>query len=241
MVGVMSMAVPTTITSTIMVAINSLGLSNSGSSKPTTMAGNWATVMSHDDTMAAATKNITTAVVWAADKNKPYKWLTFSSPYTRVEISKAYTAATTAASVGVNTPNFRPTTTITGNTRAKVASLKAAATSERVLRGGTGTFSRRANHHQVIHSEAPNIKPGTIPAMNSLEMDTLAATPKITNAMLGGMTGAMMLAEASKPAERALSCPAAVIMGSSKAARAAASATADPDKAAIKQAETIAT
>ena len=72
-------------------------------------------------------------------------------------------------------------------------------------------------------------------------MDTLAATPKITNAMLGGMTGAMMLAEASKPAERALSCPAAVIMGSSKAARAAASATAEPDKAAIKQAETIAT
>ena len=75
--------------------------------------------------------------------------------------------------------------------------------------------------------------PGTIPAMNSLEMDTLPATPKITKPMLGGMTGAMMLADAINPAERARSWPAATIMGKSKADSAAASATAEPDSAAM--------
>ena len=75
--------------------------------------------------------------------------------------------------------------------------------------------------------------PGTMPAMNNFEMDTLPATPKITKPMLGGMTGAMMPAEAISPAERPRSCPAATIMGSNKEAKAAASATAEPDKAAM--------
>jgi hypothetical protein len=42
-----------------------------------------------------------------------------------------------------------------------------------------------------------------MPAKNSLDTDTLAATPKITKPMEGGITGAMMLAAESKPAERA--------------------------------------
>ena len=75
--------------------------------------------------------------------------------------------------------------------------------------------------------------PAKMPAMHSLEIDTMAATPKITKPMLGGMIGAMMPAEAIRPAERALSCPAATIMGSSSAVSAAASATADPDRAAM--------
>ena len=77
--------------------------------------------------------------------------------------------------------------------------------------------------------------------MNSLEMDTLAATPKITNPILGGMTGAMMPADAIRPAERPLSWPAATIMGSSKAVKAAASATAEPDSEAMITAATIVT
>ena len=44
-----------------------------------------------------------------------------------------------------------------------------------------------------------------MPARNNFEIDTLAATPKITNPIDGGMTGAMMLAADSKPADRALS------------------------------------
>ena len=83
--------------------------------------------------------------------------------------------------------------------------------------------------------------PGAMPAMKSLEIETLAATPKITKPMLGGMMGAMMLADASRPAERPLSWPAATIMGSSKAVKAAASATAEPDNAAIITAATMAT
>ena len=77
--------------------------------------------------------------------------------------------------------------------------------------------------------------------MKSLEMETLPATPKITNPMLGGMTGAMMPADAIKPADRARSWPAATIMGNSNAVKAAASATAEPDKAAMMTAAMMVT
>src|SRR4051794_37213464 len=121
-----------------------------------------------------------------------------------VETKRAYTAATTAASVGVNTPNFRPTTTISGSTSAKVASFSETSTSARVALGAASIFSLRTSHHHVIHRAAPSIRPGTMPAMNSLEIDTLAATPNTTKPMLGGMMGAMMLAADSRPAERAV-------------------------------------
>ena len=122
-----------------------------------------------------------------------------------METNSAYTAATTAASVGVNTPNLSPPTTIAGSTRAKVASLRDFSTSTRLARGAASIFSLRTSHHQVSHSAAPSMMPGAMPARNSLEIDTLAATPNTTKPMEGGMMGAMMLAEASRPAERALS------------------------------------
>ena len=89
--------------------------------------------------------------------------------------------------------------------------------------------------------DAASIRPGKIPAKNSFEIDTLAATPNTTKPMLGGNTGATIPAEAIRPAERALSWPAATIMGSSKVESAAASAIAEPDKAASKQAATMVT
>src|SRR5829696_8346690 len=121
-----------------------------------------------------------------------------------VETNSAYTAATTAASVGVNTPNFRPTITITGSTSAKVASFRATSTSVRLARGAGSIFSLRTSHHQVTHRPAPSMRPGAMPAMNSLEMDTLAATPNTTKPMEGGMMGAMMDAADNSPAERAV-------------------------------------
>ena len=87
----------------------------------------------------------------------------------------------------------------------------------------------------------PISRPGTMPAMNSLLIDTLAATPKITKPIDGGMIGAMMPAEAIRPPARALSWPARTIIGSSSAASAAVSATAEPDSAAIMQAAKMAT
>ena len=93
--------------------------------------------------------------------------------------------------------------TITGMTSAKVALLKAATTSFPLARGGAWMFSLRTRIHQVTQSAAPSSRPGTMPAMNSLEIETLAATPKTTKPMLGGMIGAMMLAADSSPAERA--------------------------------------
>ena len=73
-----------------------------------------------------------------------------------------------------------------------------------------------------------------MPARNSLEIDTLAATPKITKPMLGGMIGPMTPQAAIRPPERALSWPALIIIGSSSAVSAAASATAEPDSADIR-------
>jgi len=69
MVGVMSIAVPTTITSTMMAVISRILLPMKGSSRPTTLEGRSATVMSQALTMAAAIRNITMALVLAAPTN----------------------------------------------------------------------------------------------------------------------------------------------------------------------------
>jgi hypothetical protein len=109
------------------------------------------------------------------------------------------------------------------------------------LRGGGTIFSVRTRNIQVSQSEAPIRMPGKMPARNSLEIDTLAATPKITKAIDGGITGPMTPEAAMSPPHRALSWPAATIMGSSSAVSAAASATADPDRADSRMAARIAT
>lgn len=128
-----------------------------------------------------------------------------------------------------------------GSTSAHAASRKARSSSRADLRGGDCTFSRRTSQAQVTHSVAASISPGKMPAKNSLEIDTLAATPNTTKPMLGGTTGAMMPAEAMSPAERARSWPARSIIGSSSVDSAAASATADPDSAASRHAATMVT
>ncbi len=71
MVGVMSMAVPTTITSTMMASISRILLSITGWSSAMTLEGRSATVMSQALTMAAAMRNITTALVLAAPTKTP--------------------------------------------------------------------------------------------------------------------------------------------------------------------------
>ena len=96
---------------------------------------------------------------------------------------------------------------ITGRPSAQPAWATAASTSLNGRRGGETMSSFLASHHQVNQIEAPSISPGTMPARKSLEIETLAATPKITKPMLGGRIGAMIPAEAMRPAERALSCP----------------------------------
>ena len=130
---------------------------------------------------------------------------------------------------------------ITGRPSAQAALPMAASTSLNGRRGGEAMSSLRASHHQVNQIEAPSISPGTMPARKSFEIETLAATPKMTKPMLGGRIGAMIPAEAIRPAERALSWPAAIIIGSSSVVSAAASATAEPDIAASRQAAMMTT
>ena len=120
--------------------------------------------------------------------------------------STATTAATTAASVGVNTPAFMPPMITTGNAKAhrpsRTAWRKRAPSNRRPSVGGASFLAHKA---QVIHRATPINSPGTIPAKNSLVMDTPPATPKITKPIDGGMMGAMIPPEAIRPAERALS------------------------------------
>src|SRR5262245_5809056 len=130
---------------------------------------------------------------------------------------------------------------MTGSTIAQVDSRSAFQRSAPVALGGGALPSRRATHHQVIAIDTSISRPGTMPARNNLLIDTLAATPKITKPIDGGMIGAMMPADAMSPPARALSWPARTIIGSSSAASAAVSATAEPDSAAIRQAARIVT
>ena len=101
--------------------------------------------------------------------------------------------------------------------------------------------SLRTNHHQVTTKAKANHTPGKMPAMNSLEIDTPPATPKTTKPILGGMMGAMMPPAAINPADCDLSCPAATIMGNNSAVKAAASATAEPEREAMMTAATMVT
>ncbi len=69
MVGVMSIAVPTTTTRNMIANMRMILLPMNGCSSSTILPGRSATVISHADTSAAATRNITTAVVLAALTN----------------------------------------------------------------------------------------------------------------------------------------------------------------------------
>src|SRR6476661_5442698 len=111
------------------------------------------------------------------------------------ETNSAYTAATTPASVGVNTPIFRPTMMMKGSTSAHAASRTASSTSRIDLRGGDSMLSVRAIHHHTTQIEAASMIPGKMPAKNSLEIDTLAATPNTTKPIEGGKTGATIPAD----------------------------------------------
>ena len=69
-------------------------------------------------------------------------------------------------------------------------------------RGSTETWSRRATHCQVSSRARPIIRPGKMPARNSLPIDTLAITPNTMRPMEGGITGAITPPAAIRPAER---------------------------------------
>src|SRR5207245_11303812 len=79
MVGVMSIAVPTAITSTMIAIISSIGLPMKGWSSAIISCGICATVMSQDETSAAATRNMMIEVILAALTNTPKICEGFSS------------------------------------------------------------------------------------------------------------------------------------------------------------------
>jgi hypothetical protein len=128
-----------------------------------------------------------------------------------------------------------------GRPNAQAPSTTACAHSAQVLRGGDSMFSLRTCHHHAQHSDMAIQIPGKMPARNSLVMETPLTTPKITNPMLGGITGPMIPAAAISPPDMALSWPALTIIGISSAESAAASATAEPERAERMHAAMMAT
>ncbi len=57
----------------------------------------------------------------------------------------------------------------------------------------------RATQVHTATNVMPIIRPGAMPAKNSLVMETLVATPKMMNEIDGGMIGAMMPPAAISP------------------------------------------
>src|SRR3954469_2678950 len=132
-------------------------------------------------------------------------------------------------------PKRKPTTMMTGSINAQKPSTTALSISANDARGGGVRFSLRTTHHHETQRPTPSIRPGTIPARNNFEIETPAATPKITNPMLGGITGAMMPPAATRPAAQDFLWPAAPIIATSTAASSAASAAAERDSEARMQ------
>ena len=128
-------------------------------------------------TVAAPHRNITTAVVLPAARNTSYSLLRLISRYTNIDTNSAYTAATTAASVGVKMPPFKPPRMITGIIMAQKLCSKAFMRSGQLTRGMAARLFLRAITHQATIRKIPISKPGTMPARNSLLIDVLVVTP----------------------------------------------------------------
>ena len=182
MVGVMSSAVPTIMTSTMIATISRVWLPSNGCSSATIWPEMSATVISQADTSAAATRNITTAVVCAAETNSAVQLRRASARGRRtVETNSAVDGGDDGrfgrredAELQADDDDHRQ------HQRPEAVDQRAPASRRRLARGGGSMFSLRTTHHQVKHSATPSIRPGTMPAMNSLEIETLAATPKMT-------------------------------------------------------------
>src|SRR5258708_36600837 len=86
-VGVMSSAVPTMTTMIMIANINRVLLPMKGCSRATICVEISETVISQDDTSAAATRNITMLVVSAAETKTSYSWESFSSRWTQLATS----------------------------------------------------------------------------------------------------------------------------------------------------------
>src|SRR3546814_8128280 len=65
----------------------------------------------------------------------------------------AYTTATTAASVGVKTPNLMPPTIMTGSKSAHMPCVRADFTSFSGIRGAGASVLLRLNHHHTRSEE----------------------------------------------------------------------------------------
>ena len=107
--------------------------------------------------------------------------------------------------MGVAQPKRIEPSTKMGITSAKRPSRNVRSRSCQPLRGSVESICPRDTHHHATTSDSPISTPGTMPATNSRGIDTLAATPKTTKPIDGGITGAITPPAAISPAERGMS------------------------------------
>ncbi|MNT39883.1 hypothetical protein D3C72_1761680 [compost metagenome] len=97
-------------------------------------------------------------------------------------------------------PPRRPPMMMTGSISAHSEPRRAFSRLRQGSRGeGLMLPCLRATQAHTATSVRPIIRPGAMPAKNSLVIDTLVATPKMMNAIDGGMMGAMMPPAAISP------------------------------------------
>src|SRR5882672_3967147 len=89
-----------------------------------------------------------------------------------------------------------------GISKAQMPSIPVRSRSRGPWRGSTVTFSRRATQTHAISSDRPIMRPGKMPARNSLPIETLATTPKMMKPIDGGITGAITPPAAMSPDAR---------------------------------------
>ncbi|MNT19784.1 hypothetical protein D3C72_1550580 [compost metagenome] len=128
-------------------------------------------------TVAAPHRNITTAVVLAAARNTSYSLHQLISRYTTIDTNSAYTAATTAASVGVNTPPLSPPRMMTGIIMAQKLLASAFMRAPHSIRSPERRSYLAAIFHQAPTRNTPMMRPGTTPERNSLLIEVLVVTP----------------------------------------------------------------
>ena len=92
----------------------------------------------------------------------------------------------------------------TGNTSAHRALRVSCKRSGKERFGSTFGLSRLMLHRQARRMDTPMRMPGTMPAMNSLVIETPPATPKTIIPIDGGITGAMIPPQAIRPQDRSM-------------------------------------
>ena len=146
--------------------------------------------------MAPAISSMTTVALCVETLSTPQRPRRSSARYTRADRTKAQSAPTAAASVGVKTPDQIPPSRIAGRVIGSTAPASARSTCARGSGAAAGRFMRGAISATVAIIAPASTSPGTIRPRNRAPIDVFEFSASSTMGIDGGMIGAM-IAEAA--------------------------------------------